>query len=108
MTAQQKTLSAPLLKEAIEHVLHIDQLTGPAHGQVMVLSGVVTGGDKVEFTVQTSTGNTWSESSQVVSVPSIMEFAIPKDTFAKKLRYSVTNASGNPAHSPDLLVKLEK
>ncbi|TBN34134.1 hypothetical protein [Pseudomonas sp. BGI-2] len=114
MTAQEKTMPAPVLKEANNDVLYVGKLTGPAHGEVTP-HGDMTVGDKVEFTVQTSTGNHWSGTKRVEPVPLVMVFAIPKETFEKglvpdataKLRYRVTSASGNQADSIDLVVQLK-
>ena len=116
MTAQQKALAAPVLKEAVEGVLYVHNLIDAAHGEVGPYP-YAAAGDKVEFTVQTSTGNTWVYSIIVTpdSVGKPVTFAIPKETFAKglvpdataKLRYSVTTASGNPAVSVDLVVQLK-
>ncbi|WLI11846.1 MULTISPECIES: hypothetical protein [Pseudomonas] len=117
MTAQLKTLSAPQLREAIKSVLFVDNLIDPAHGEVPPYANA-TVGDKVEFTVQTSTGNSWTHLIILTQalVGSLIVFDIPKNIFEKNLtpdatatlRYSVTSASGNTALSPDLLVKLEK
>jgi len=115
MTAQQKALAAPVLKEAVEGVLYVHNLIGAAHGEVGPYP--YAAGDKVEFTVQTSTGNTWVDSIIVTpdSVGKPVTFAIPKETFAKglvpdataKLRYSITSLSGSPAYSADLVVQLK-
>ena len=117
MTAQQKVLSSPELKEAVKGVLYVHNLVGPAHGIVPPYADMKVG-QKVEFTVQTSYGDNWRESilvtAAMVGLP--ITFAIPKDVFEKnlvpgataKLNYSVTEASGNPTLSPDLVVKVEK
>ncbi|WP_447788330.1 hypothetical protein [Pseudomonas farris] len=117
MTAQQKVLAKPVLKEATQGVLYVSQLMGPAHGIVAPYPNA-TVGDKVEFTVQTSTGNSWSYMITLIQamIGSPIVFAIPKDIFEKsltpdataRLQYSVTSASGPTDHSSDLLVKLEK
>jgi hypothetical protein len=116
MTVQQKALEAPVLKEAVEGVLYVHNLIDAAHGEVRPYS-YSAAGDKVEFTVQTSTGNTWVYSIIVTpgSVGEPVTFAIPKETFAKglvpdataKLRYSITSVSGNSVYSPDLVVQLK-
>ena len=116
MTVQQKALVAPVLEEAVEGVLYVDNLIGPAHGVVSPYPYAAPG-DNVEFTVQTSTGNTWVYSITLTqaSVGNPVIFAIPKVTFEKglaldataKLRYSVTSASGNQADSADLVVQLK-
>ena len=116
MTAQQKALEAPMLKEAVEGVLYVHNLIDPAHGVVWPYPYAAPG-DNVEFTVQTSTGNTWVDSITLTqaSVGYPVMFAIPKVTFEKglapdataKLRYKVTNVAGNPADSADLVVQLK-
>jgi hypothetical protein len=116
MTVQQKALEAPVLKEAVEGVLYVHNLIDPAHGVVWPYP-YAEAGDDVEFTVQTSTGNTWVDSITLTqaSVGNPVIFALPKETFAKglvpdataKLRYSVTSTSGNQADSADLDVQLK-
>ncbi|MFJ7110083.1 hypothetical protein ACIQU2_21190 [Pseudomonas sp. NPDC098740] len=116
MTAQLKALEAPVLKEAVEGVLYVHNLIDPAHGVVWPYP-YAAAGDNVEFTVQTSTGNTWVGSIALTqaSVGKPVTFSIPKETFAKglvldataKLQYSVTSASGNQARSADLVVQLK-
>ena len=117
MTAQVKTLPHPGLKEAVNGVLHVGKLEGKAHGVVPPYDNARER-DSVVFTVQTSTGNTWSDqiilNNLTVGKPVI--FSIPKETFEKnlvpdataKLRYRVTTASGNQADSADLGVQLKR
>lgn len=117
MTAQQKVLSAPGLKEAENGVLHVDKLKDAAHGVVPPYANMAVG-QKVELSVQTSYGDPWSASilltAEMVGLP--ITFAIPKDVFEKKLvpgataklHYSVTDHSGNAVVSPVLTVKVEK
>jgi hypothetical protein len=117
MTAQQKVLLTPALQEAVEGVLYVHQLVGPAHGIVPKYDDMKVG-QKVEFSVQTSYGNHWSESIALTAamVGRPITFAIPKDVFEKKLvpdataklHYSVTDHSGKAVESPALSVKVEK
>lgn len=118
MTAQQKVLAALRLKEATpEGVLKLSGFTGPAHGEIAPYANM-TAGDEIESTVLTSTGN--SEIYKTIVTHAMVGRStivqIRREVFEKnlvpgataKLRYSVTSASGNTAHSPDLVVKLEK
>ncbi|WLG51746.1 hypothetical protein [Pseudomonas sp. FP1742] len=117
MTAQQQVLAPPVLKEAINGVLYVGQLTGPvAHGSVAPYLNA-TEGDKVEFTVQTSTGNSWDRTITLTTIGSPIDFAIPKATFAEKLKpgatatatlnYTITRASGDSVPSLDLTVQIK-
>ena len=116
MTAQQKVLAAPILQEAINGFLYVGQLGPVAHGGVEPYPNA-TVGDKVEFTVQTSTGNSWKYTINLTQamIGNPIDFAIPKATFAEKLkpgatatlRYTITRLSGNPVTSQDLIVRLE-
>ncbi|NYH08087.1 hypothetical protein [Pseudomonas moraviensis] len=116
MTAQQKALNAPILKEAEAGVLHVHKLKDHATAQIFVTAPNVKPGDKIDLTVKTTTGNAWNEQIIVRSVPSVLESLIEKDIFAKnltsgasaKLSYTVTTASGGVEHSDELVVKLEQ
>ncbi len=117
MTAQQKVLSAPTLKEAVNQVLKVSDLKDDAHGVVSPYANMAVG-QKIELKVQTSYGNQWSAAHVVTAAEAgkPITFAIPKHIFEKnlvagataKLNYSVAEQSGSVAHSPDLVVKVEK
>lgn len=116
MTAQQQVLAPPVLKEAVNGVLYVGQLGPVAHGRVEPYLDA-TEGDKVEFTVQTSTGNSWKDTIVLTKliIGRSIDFAIPKATFAEKLKpgatatlhYTITRASGNPVPSQDLTVQIK-
>lgn len=115
MTAQAKALEAPTLKEASENVLDLSKLKDFAHGQVDGLPNV-TPGDMISLQVNTSTGNSWTEKKLVTAVPAVLEFLIPKKTFAEnfaqgakaKLYYTLTRAGQNSEVSPTLEVALKQ
>ncbi|WP_456255230.1 hypothetical protein ACP3PM_26785 [Pseudomonas iridis] len=114
MTAQEKALEAPFLKEAVEGVLYVDQLKEYAHGQVVILSASLE--DKITFKVWTTTGNNWSETKSAESAPSVMVFDIPADIFKKNmqpgaganLQYSVKRGKQDLGESPATKIRLEK
>ena len=114
MTAQEKALEAPFLKEAVEGVLYVDQLKEYAHGQVVILSASLE--DKITFKVWTTTGNNWSETKSAESAPSVMVFDIPADTFTKNmqseagstLQYSMKNGTQDLGESPVTKIRLVK
>jgi len=115
MTAQQKALAAPVLKEAVEGVLYVHNLIDAAHG---VVSSYVNAsvGDKVEFNVKTSADNTWL-GQQVLTgdTGKPIVFKIPKYVFEKDLKpgatadlhYVVTRIGQTPEQSSALKVQLE-
>lgn len=91
MTAQQKALVAPVLKEAVEGVLYVHNLIDPAHGVVWPYP-YAAAGDNVEFTVQTSTGNTWQGQLVLTAgdAGKPIVFKIPKHVFEKNLKPGAT------------------
>ncbi|RON40421.1 hypothetical protein [Pseudomonas brassicacearum] len=116
MTAQQKALEAPVLKEAIEGVLYVHNLIDPAHGVVWPYVNASVG-DKVEFTVRTSTDNTW-QGQHILTAGDAgkpIEFKILKHVFEKNLKpgasadlhYVVTRIGQVSEHSAELRVQLE-
>ncbi|MCF4994172.1 hypothetical protein GIW70_11535 [Pseudomonas syringae] len=115
MSATQTILPAPILQEALDNVLHVGQLEGPAHAQVMVMPSAVTGAT-VDLSVKTSTGNEWQGSTVVVQVPGTLNFKVPKDVFEKgltpgasaKLRYTLTNPGNSPVVSQELKIQLQE
>lgn len=116
MTAQQKVLPAPVLKEAIEGVLYVHNLIDPAHAVIAPFPNARPG-DEVELTVETSTGNQRRDrlilTPEMVGKPIV--FTIPKKIFAEglvpgataKLHYRTSDDAGNVAVSPALQVRLE-
>ena len=117
MTAQVKTLAAPVLKEAVKDVLHVGKLEEHATGVVPPYLNSAAG-DKVALHVKTSTGNSFEEHITVTAAGAgkPIVFAIPKDVFEKKLvpgataklHYVVTAVAHPPAESAPLTVRLER
>lgn len=117
MTAQMKTLSVPILPDAVGDVLYVHNLTDPTPGVVPQYPNA-TQGDVVELKVRTSTGNTWQGRHVLTAgdVGTPITFLIKKEIFEKglvagataDLQYTVTSASSTPVQSPGLKVRLER
>ena len=117
MTAQVKALATPVLKEAVNGVLHVGKLEGSAHAVVPPPPGLAVG-DLVSLRVATSMGNDFQERIVVTAaeIGKPLTIAIPKHVFEKnlvsdasaKIDYSVTKMSQPPETSPTLTVKLER
>ncbi|HJR29687.1 MAG TPA: hypothetical protein VJ889_13335 [Pseudomonas sp.] len=117
MTAQQKVLPALRLQEAIQGVLELSKFKGPAHGEIASYANMAEG-DEIKVWVQTSTGNSETYLTVVtqamVGHPTVLK--IRREVFEKnlvpgataKLGYKVIPVAGNPASSPDLVVKVEQ
>ena len=117
MTAQQKVLPAPVLKEAIEGVLYVHNLIDQAHVVIAPYPNARPG-DEVELTVETSTGNQRRDRlllpPEMVGQPIV--FITPKKIFAEglvpgataELNYRTSDDAGNVAISPVLQVHLER
>ena len=82
MTAQMKTLPAPMLPDAVDDVLNVHNLPDPTPGVVPPNQNAAIG-DEVEFMVRTSTGNTWQEMRLLTAadVGKPITFSIKKETF---------------------------
>ncbi|VVP33103.1 hypothetical protein PS876_04442 [Pseudomonas fluorescens] len=115
MTAQEKALRPPFLQEAVEGVLYVDHLKEHAHGQVVIDSNASLG-DEITLKVWTTTGNTWSGTQQVRTVPTVLEYEIPAGTFTKNmqseagatLQYSVKRGTQDLGDSPVTKIRLVK
>ncbi|RON25903.1 MULTISPECIES: hypothetical protein [Pseudomonas] len=116
MTAQQQVLPPPVLPDASNGVLYVDNLKDPVRGDVPPYANA-TVGDRVELTVKTSTNNQWRGSFVLTesSLEKPVIFGILKETFAKgliagasaTLYYTITHAFSNPIVSPPLTVYLK-
>ncbi|MFI8226900.1 hypothetical protein [Pseudomonas sp. NPDC085632] len=109
-------LPAPVLKEAINDVLHVHDLVGPAHGEVPALQEAASG-DRITLKVYDPEGaEQWSDSVVLtpISAGKPVEFAIPKAQFEKmlnagqnaKLQYSLEHA-GDQKLSMQLVIELK-
>lgn len=117
MTAQLNTLAAPSLPNAVGDVLYVHNLPDRTPGVVPAYENA-TPGDAVEFTVVTSTGNTWTDIHMLTTedLGTPITFHIEKETFEKNLKagatadlyYKVTRGTGSPGQSPVLRVRLEQ
>ncbi|MGF6282639.1 hypothetical protein ABH912_003171 [Pseudomonas sp. BT76 TE3572] len=117
MTAQLKTLPAPVLPDAVGNILYVHNLPDPTPGKVEPYPNAKAG-DVVKLTVSTSTGNNWQEQHTLTAgeVGKPIKFLIKKEAFEKglvpgataELHYTVTSASSNPVQSPVLKVRLER
>ncbi|KDD67969.1 hypothetical protein V466_16350 [Pseudomonas mandelii PD30] len=117
MTAQLKTLPAPVLPDAVGNILYVHNLPDPTPGKVEPYPNAKAG-DVVKLTVSTSTGNNWQEQHTLTAgeVGKPINFSIKKETFEKglvpgataDLHYKVSSASGNPVQSLPLTVHLER
>ncbi|EUB71395.1 hypothetical protein PMI27_004962 [Pseudomonas sp. GM41(2012)] len=116
MTAQMKTLPAPMLPDAVGDVLYVHNLPDPTPGEVPPNQNAATG-DKVEFKVKTSTDNTWQGQLVLTAgdTGQPIVFKIPKHVFEKNLKpgatadlhYVVTRIGQTPEQSAALKVQLE-
>jgi hypothetical protein len=81
-------LPAPVLKEAINNVLHVHSLVDPAHG-IVPASQEAASGDRITLNVYDSDGaEQWSHSVVLtaISAGKPVEFAVPKALFEKMLK----------------------
>jgi hypothetical protein len=109
-------LPAPVLNEAVEGILYVHNLIGPAHGVVPALQEAAAG-DKITLKVYDSDGaEEWSGSVELTSTSAgkPVELAIPKAPFEKMLKagknaglqYSIKRA-GNQKLSVQLVIELK-
>jgi hypothetical protein len=109
-------LPAPVLKEAINNVLHVHSLVDPAHG-IVPASQEAASGDRITLNVYDSDGaEQWSHSVVLtaISAGKPVKFAIPKALFEKMLKagknaglqYSIERA-GNQKLSIQLVIELK-
>lgn len=109
-------LPAPVLKEAINNVLHVHSLVDPAHG-IVPASQEAASGDKITLKVYDSDGaEEWSGFVDLtpISAGKPVEFAIPKARFEKmlnagknaRLQYS-NDRAGNVRQSLPLEITLK-
>lgn len=109
-------LPAPVLEEAINNVLHVPSLVGPAHG-IVPASQEAASEDTITLNVYDSDGaEQWSHSVVLTesSAGKPVEFAIPKALFEKmlnagmnaRLQYS-NDRAGNVRQSLPLEITLK-
>lgn len=116
MTAQVKSLAAPIVLEGVKGVLHVGELKDNARGVVHVYDNQ-TAGDVVVLHVKTASGDSWDAPHTVTGGEARpITFAIPKEVFEKNLgagstaslHYTVTNQAGNSDLSQVLTIRLER